>query len=226
MRRIITFFAGLVLLALTVAMLVLTSAIYDTSSQESIITYFFQRNDWSMLRPGTPVRASDISETTMREMLIKKYVTEYFYAVPDYDDITRRMNGSTVLARMSSSEVFDEWKRGEAVGIRSMAQNNMMRTVEIAGEIFKPSDSDYWVVPYVLRTWSKPNDMSLAPQITRGTLLLNIRFKNEIREYDNSGRPFDIGQYLKLGYNRFEFGYDPAAIFRFQVIELKRGAND
>ncbi len=223
MRRIITFFAGILLLILTMAMLFLASAIYDTGAMENIETYFFQTNELSVMRPGNPVRLSDMNETTMREMLIKKYVTEYFYAVPDPNNIENRCTSRSTLARMSTPAVFDAWIRGEAAGIKSMAENNMMRTVDINGEIYM--DGDYWIVPYVLKTWTVPNDMSAMPQITRGILQMNVLFEPGLRD-TLGGAALDIGKYLKCGYNRFETECDPAVIFRFLVTDLERIAND
>ena len=210
------FLFGLMLLALTVAMLFLTSAIYDTGAKESINTHFFQTNELSTQRPGVPVRESEIGETAMREMLIKKYVTEYFYAIPSTNDIERRMGNTSTLAHLSDARVFNDWKSNEAVGIQSMAENGMMRMVEIAGEIYKPNDSDYWIVPYILKTWTKPNDMSVSPQITRGTLLIQLVYEPGIRE------SFDTGKYLKRGYNRVGIKFDPAIMFKFKVMNLER----
>lgn len=219
MRKIIMFFAGIALLVLTMAMLFLASAIYDTGKKEYIDTYFFQTNELSVLRPGNPVRLADMNETTMREMLIKKYVTEYFYAIPDENNIAIRTGARSTLARMSDGAVFNAWLAGEAEGIKSMASNNMMRTVGIDGEIYM--DGDYWIVPYILKTWTVSNDMSKAPQITRGTLQMNILFEPGVRD-NIDGNALDIGKYLKCGYNRFETGCDPAVIFRFLVTDLER----
>ena len=224
-RRLIMFLFGLLLLALAVAMLFLTSAIYDTSARESINPYFFQTNELSVMRPGAPVRASDIGETAMREMLIRKYVTEYFYAIPDTDNIAMRVSDASTLARMSSTTVFNDWANGEAVGIQSMAENHMMRTVTIDGQIYKPEDSDYWIVPYILKTWIVANDMSLTPQTTRGKLLLDVSYEPGIREIVNA-QTFDIGKYLKRSYNEPGNVYDPAVIFKFKVKKLERVAND
>ena len=221
MRRLIMFIFGLLLLALIVAMLFLTSAIYDTGIKESINTHFFQTNELSVMRPGAPIHESEIGETAMREMLIKKYVTEYFYAIPDMDNIKTRMSNNSTMAIMSSAKVFNNWRTGEAQGIQSMAENQMMRTVEIAGEIHKPNDSDYWVVPYILKTWTVSNDMAHTPQITRGTLLMEILYEPGVREIIGN-RPFDVGKFLKDSYNSFENRYDPAVIFRFQVSDLEQ----
>jgi len=221
MRKLIMFFFGLLLLALTVALLFAASAIYDTSTKGSVNTYFFQTNELSVMRPGAPVREAEVGETAMREMLIRKYVTEYFYAIPDMDNIMDRMSSTSTLARMSDAGVFKDWVNGEAVGIQSMAEHSMMRTVEIPNEIYKPADSDYWVVPYILKTWTISNDMSTPPQITHGRLLLEVVYEPGIRK-----TTLDIGQYLKHSYNKFESKYDPAVIFRFMVSKLERIADE
>lgn len=214
------FLGGLVLIALTIAMLFLTSAIYDSAKKSSIDTYFFQRNLRSIERTGAPETPSQIGETAMREMLIKKYVTEYFYVIPDVEDIAKRTTSRSTLARMSSTDVFDTWRNTTANEIETLADEGKMRTVEIDGEIFKPADSDYWIVPYVLYTWEKPNDMTAEPVITHGTLLMYVFYEPGTRD------TIDVGNFLKHGYNRFKSGYDPAVIFRFGVISVENITND
>ena len=219
-RKLITFLASLVLIALTIAMLFLASAIYDSAKKSSVDTYFFQTNRLSEMRPGTPVTAAGIGETAMREMLIKKYVNEYFYAIPDAENIARRASRGSTLASMSTPGVFNTWTQTEAETIETLADQKMMRMVQIDGEIFKPSDSDYWVVPYVLYTWTKANDMTATPVTTRGTLLMDIFYTPGTRE------TIDVGNYLKHGYNRFEQVREPATIFRFGVRNLEQVTND
>lgn len=214
------FLGGLVLIALTIAMLFLTSAIYDSAKKSSIDTYFFQRNLRSIERTGAPETPSQIGETAMREMLIKKYVTEYFYVIPDVEDIAKRTTSRSTLARMSSTDVFDTWRNTTANEIETLADEGKMRTVEIDGEIFKPADSDYWIVPYVLYTWEKPNDMTAEPVITHGTLLMYVFYEPGTRD------TIDVGNFLKHGYNRFKSGYDPAVIFKFGVMSLENITND
>ncbi len=221
MRKLITFIFGLVLLALTVAMLFLVSAIYDTGARTSIETYFFQTDNLSVMRPGAPVRESEMGETAMRDMLIKKFVTEYFYAIPDVANIEHRMGKNSTMFYMSDPRVFNAWLDGEAAGIQSMADHGMMRTVAIDGEIYKEPDSDYWVVPYVLYTWTKPNDMSISPQVTRGVLLMNVLYQPGIRD-NIDAKAFDAGKYLKRGYNDFGLELDPSIVFKFRVMDLER----
>ncbi|MBR4475473.1 MAG: hypothetical protein IKP05_02210 [Alphaproteobacteria bacterium] len=219
-RKLITFLASLVLIALTIAMLFLASAIYDSAKKSSVDTYFFQTNRLSEMRPGAPVTPAELGETAMREMLIKKYVTEYFYAIPDIENIARRMTRASTLAWMSTPAVFNDWLDSEAIEIQALTDKKMMRMVEIDGEIYKPADSDFWIVPYVLYTWETPNDMDTNPIVTHGTLLLDVFFAPGITD------KFDVGNYLKHDYNRFEPGRDPATIFRFGVRNLEQVTND
>lgn len=225
MKKLTMFLAGIILIALTLCMLFLTSAIYDSVQKSSVSTYFFQRNGLSEMRPGTPETPSQIGETVMREMLIKKYVNEYFYAIPDNDNISNRMKRDSALARMSSNTVFNTWLNSEARLIQSLSQQKMMRMVDIDGEIYKPADSDYWVVPYVIYTWDDANDMGAEPVMARGTLLMDVAYEPGTRE-TMGGSKFDIGNYLKHGYNRFDYGYEPAVIFKFRIDHLEHVTND
>ena len=220
MKRLIMFIGGLCLIALTLCMLFVTSAIYDSASSSTVDTYFFQTDNLSKMRPGAPESPAEIGETAMREMLIKKYVNEYFYAIPDVENIAQRMRRTSTLARMSTPDVFNAWLDTTAEEIQALAEQKKMRTVEIDGEIYKPMDSDYWVVPYVLYTWETPNDMSAAPNVTRGTLLIDVFYA------PGTQPTIDIGNYLKHSYNKFESGYDPAGIFRFGVMHLENVNND
>ena len=220
MKRLIMFFGGLFLIVLTLGMLFLTSAIYDSAKKSYVATYFFQTNRLSEMRPGEPVTPAEIGETAMREMLIKKYVTEYFYAIPDSENIAARMTRASTLANMSTPDVFNNWRDTEAVTIQSLADQKMMRMVDIDGEIYKPNDSDYWVVPYILYTWTTTNDMKSVPVVSRGTLLLDVFYAPGTRD------TIDVGNYLKHVYNRFESGYEPATIFRFGVRNLEQITND
>ena len=220
MKKLIGYILGVLLLALVVAMLFFASAVYDTRARESIQTHFFQTNELSVMRPGAPVRESDIGETAMREILIKKYVTEYFYAIPDVENIAVRTQAMSPIARMSTPDVFDKWANSEANVIQSMAQRKMMRTVAIDGEIHKPADSDYWIVPYVLYTWETPNDITTKPKATHGTLLMGVRYEPGFRS------TIDVGKILKHNYNNFESQRDPATIFKFGVEYLENRTND
>lgn len=225
MKKLIMFFGGLVLIALTIAMLFLTSAIYDSVAKTSIDTYFFQTNLQSTMRPGTPETQAEVGETAMREMLIKKYVNEYFYAIPDIENIANRTTAKSVLARMSGRNVFNTWRDTVAEDIQVLAEQRKMRTVDIDGEIFKPNGSDYWVVPYVLYTWESANDIDAQPTITRGILLMDVLYEPGVRK-TLGGNTFDVGKYLKDSYNRFEFGHEPAIIFKFNVVNLENVTND
>ena len=219
MKKVVVLFLGFMLLVMTLAMLFFASAIYDAANKSYIDSYFFQINRASVERPGEPISMKKLSESELRKMFIKKYITEYFYAIPDITNISNRTQAHSAMDWLSKKSVFNEWVNDEAKVIRDLAGNNMLRTVDIDGDIFKPDDSDYWVVPYVLYTWTTPNDMESTPEVTRGILRIDIIFRpGELRER------MDVGQHLENGYNNVQqnYLYDPAAIFRFKVNKLKR----
>lgn len=220
MKKLIMFLSGLVLIVLTLGMLFLTSAIYDSTKKSSVDVYFFQPDNLSTMRPGVPETPVQIGETAMREMLIKKYVNEYFYAIPDIENIAKRMRSHSILDNMSTAQVFRNWLDTTAEEIQELSEKKKMRMVQIDGEIFKPADSDYWVVPYVLYTWENPNDMTTVPTVTHGTLLMDVFYA------PGTQATIDVGNYLKHSYNRFESGYDPVGIFRFGVMHLENITND
>lgn len=213
MKKLIEFLLGLILLGLMCVSLMLVSAIYDAGSKHTIDTMFFQTNNLSSMRLGVPAKVSDIGDAGMRRMLIKKFVNEYFYALPDAENIAVRIQGRTALAQLSSAEVFSEWKNGEAEVIQELAENKSLRTVEVKNPntITKPDGSDYWVVEYELKTWDKPNDMNQVPKITSGLMYLDIIPESgliEIRESVN------VSKYL-------EAGLDAAALFKFMVVNME-----
>jgi len=210
MKKLIMFFAGLILIALMFAALCMAGAIYDAGRGLVVEPWFFQINNLSSMRIGVPASPTDIGDAKIREMLIRKYVTEYFYVVPDIDNVMNRKNGGTAISKMSAPDVFADWQNGEAQVIQSLAEDRAMRLVFIDGEIYKPDGSDYWIVPYRLLTWPAPNDFSASPIVTRGHIFLNI--------YDKPGVRPDMGK-LSIG-EYLERGYDPAAVFKFRVTDV------
>ncbi len=210
MKKLIMFFAGLILIALMFVALCMAGAIYDAGRGMVVEPWFFQINNLSSMRIGVPASVADIGDAKIREMLIRKYVTEYFYALPDITNITQRMNGDTAIYKMSTSNVFTDWQNGEAQVIKSLAEDRAMRLVFIDGQVYKPDGSNYWIVPYRLVTWPAPNDFSSSPIVTRGQIFLDI--------YDEPGVRPDMG---KLSINEYlERGYDPAAVFKFRVTDV------
>ena len=210
------FFAGTALMLMTIAMLYVTAGIFDAGDGHSIDTYFFQINGQSNMRLGYPASTRDLGSNKMRDMLIKKYVYEYLYALPDENDIKQRMTPCSIvhpmapcgtLARMSDAAVFNTWLNSEAPVIEELAAARALRMVRVIDPIVKPEGSDYWIVQYEMKTWYTPNDMTAIPETTRGQMYLVITPDdgyNEIRPQ------IDVGDAL-------DAGIDPAAMFRFKV---------
>ena len=154
-----------------------------------------------------------MGDSEFLDLLVRKYVTEYFYAAPDAENIARRMAANGVLARMSVPAVFEEWTSNEAQSIQKLARDKSMRTVRVIDKIYQPSGSQYWVVNYELTTWNTPNDFSVAPTITRGTMYMNITYEMGMRKDASIA---ELHRFL-------ENGGDPAAVFNFRVNQIIQG---
>lgn len=211
MAKIVSFFIGLCILALMFGAIAGAAAIYDTTRQIKIQTYFFQPNNQSGERVGVPATPADLGRDKMRRLLVEKYLSEYFYVIPDAANVEMRMGANSPLARMSTSDVFAQWLDFEGEYIQELAGKGVFRTVRVVGDIEKPADSDFWTVKYEMKTWYKPNDMAAEPVVTRDVLYMGLVDEN-ILDFRES---LDVAQYL-------EDGYDPAAIFRFGVTAIGR----
>ena len=209
MKTLIMFLSGLLLMVLMCGALVLTGVIYDTGAKTTINTYFFQPGDNAIRRPGVPVSDLTLGADKMRERLIAKYITEYFYVTPDMSDVTRRREGRTSLRRMSLRDVFNTWLQKVAPEIEDLAKNRALRTVSLIS-VAPDTNNKYWIVNYELRTWRAPNNFASAPDVTRGTIYLGINYAPGMR--DKVGKQ-SVEDYL-------ESGGDPAAVFKFVVIDV------
>lgn len=211
MRKIVSFFIGLCILALMFGAIAGAAAIYDTARRIRVETYFFQPNNLSGERVGVPATPADLGPDKMRRRLVEKYISEYFYVIPDTANVEERMSAFSPLARMSTADVFRQWQEQEGAYIKTLAEEGGFRTVRVIGEITKPADSDFWTVEYEMKTWRHPNDMAEEPIVTRDVLYMGLsdQYMMDFREN------IDVAQYL-------EDGYDPAAIFRFGVTAIGR----
>lgn len=211
MRKIISFFIGLAIIALMFGAIAGAAAIYDTTRQIRIETYFFQPNNQSGERVGVPATPADLGPEKMRRRLVEKYLSEYFYVIPDAANVEARMGPNSPLARMSTPEVFAGWRDFEGEYIQELADKGAFRTVRVIGDIEKPADSDFWTVRYEMKTWYKPNNMAEEPVVTRDVLYMGLGDEHMMDFREN----IDVTKYL-------EDGYDPAAIFRFGVTAIGR----
>ena len=210
MRKLILFFSGLLLLVLMFCAIVLSGFIYDTGRKATVETYFFQPDDNSARRPGVPASPADFGDENMRDLLIAKYITEYFYVTPDISDLERRKAGRTALVRMSTPSSYQTWLTTTAPEIEELASGGALRTVSLVSAS-KRENNKYWEIKYELKTWPKSNNFSVLPTVTNGILYMDILYEPGMRTQINQK---GIDQYL-------ESGGDPAAAFRFKVLDVE-----
>lgn len=209
MKKLIIIFSGLLIMALMCVALILSGFIYDTGEKITVDTYFFQPGDTATMRIDEVLSDGELGADAMRERLIAKYITEYFYVTPDVTDIARRKEARTSLARMSTRAVFADWLEKVAPELESMAQNKALRTVSLL-TLTQDVNKQYWIAEYELKTWLKPNNFAASPDVSRGTLYLGVIYEPGIRD---EVRGSSVQEYL-------ESGGDPAAAFKFVVIDV------
>ncbi len=213
MKKLIMFLLGITMLGLVGGVVYLAGGIFDAGWNQRIFPFFFQPNNLSEMRPGVPQTAEYMGNSQFLNLLVRKYITEYFYAAPDPENIARRIGANGALARMSSNAVFEEWYSNQGAQIQRLAENKSMRIARVMDDIYQPSNGQYWVVNYELITWTRPNDFSVAPTVTRGTMYMDITYEMGMRN--------DVG--IGVLHEFLENGGDPAAVFNFRVNRIIQG---
>lgn len=228
MRKIVSFFIGLLLLAITFATVVLVALIYRSNNQLSVKSYIFQMGNYAATqRVGPLQKLEDMSAIELRNKLIKKYVSEYFLVIPGEQNVNER----SVLERLSDTYAYKQWQSGEAKTIADMAAKKMFRRVYVSdadiAAMDMPDGYDYYdadsaepilySVHYRTETWPESNAMWIEPVYETGDIYLEIKFTPGIRETVN-GKKFNIKKYLESGNN-------PVGLFMFKVISIGDGEN-
>lgn len=210
MKKTLIFFIGFLLLILSFGMMYFASTLLTASNTSEINSVIFQPNNLSVNRTKKPISANQLGDS-IQEQLIKKYISEYFYIIPDSENLASRTLGDSIMAALSSPKVFSQWKKNKVPKMIEMAEKKMLQKIIIENEILKKGD--YFEVHYELKTWEKPNIISENPKTEKGIIYLKTRFEKGLRD-TRSGANFDVQKYIKNG-------GDPAALFKFMVMEIK-----
>lgn len=213
MKKVTAFLSVLSLMLVTFGMVAVSAAIYDTASKQTIDEFFFQPANLSSLRIETPVALDDLSDDKIRELLMDKFITEYFYVIPDTANAEARKKGEIGLRFLTDDPAFKQWADTVAYEIASLAAQGVLRMARLV-EMELPQESEnWWTLKYELTTWNKPNDLSSAPEITQGTMYVNLRYQPGIRPTKNY-KTFDLAEFL-------EEGGDPSEIFMFRIKQVE-----
>lgn len=213
MKKIVKFLFFVVILLTMFGMIFLTSAIYDTVPKLNVETFFFQSENEYVKRTAEPIKISDFKTEQLRNMLLEKYLIEYFYVVPNEQNIILRQNKQTPLWSMSTPSVFEAWQKNVLPEIKSLAENGVLRMVKLVSIEDTPSDMKkmpYSKVEYELKTWEKPNDLLSPPVVSKGTIFMRIHFLPYMMKTVR-GKP--VLEYL-------ESGKDPAGVFSFGIADI------
>lgn len=215
MNKVVMFLMGIVILVVISAAMFFTGAIFDASNKQSVRTYFFQGNNFSYQRPGLPLSPKQLGESQLFNLLVQKYVTEYFYVLPELADIERRESNVGPLNTMSNNAAtFNKWKETVAPEIREMAQAGMLRTVSVSTPL---KYGDFYQVEFELTTWQYPNDMDEMPTISSGVMQFKVAKRLSMTESSLAETNVEM---LKQLHARIKEGYDPVGVFNFRVSDV------
>jgi len=223
MRKIRSFFIGILLIAIMFAMVIGVALLYRANDQLSIKSYFFQIDNYSANRVGALQNLNDMSAIELRNKLIKKYVSEYFTVIPGETNVGNR----SVLKNLSDANAYNQWQSSEAQRISKMSAEKMFRRVYVSdadiAAVDLPEGYDYYSVTtaeyilysvhYTTQTWAESNAMWVEPTYETGNIYIEARFKPGIKEN------IDIKKYLESGEN-------PSGLFMFEVTNVNSGENE
>lgn len=213
MRKLLSFLSGIILIAFAIGMVGVVCIVYDTADSSEIKPYFFQPNTLSQRRVDDPKTVADLGDEMVRNMLIYKYINEYFYVVPNQKEIDSRIKGtypsgnSTVLRGMSAKPAFDYWVKNESEKIRELSARGIMRTIDVKN--ISVGATGHLIVEYELKTWFTANDMYETPTTTRGRMYMDVRYTPGTRQDT-------------VALERLERGVDAASVFNFTVLSVEQ----
>jgi len=223
LKKLVSLLSMLILVVITGVIVYLGATLFDVSRRVTVNPYFMQPADFSTERTGRPVNIATLNEDFKRTRLIAKFAMEYFYVIPDANNIALRTANGGPLRFLSSAEVFNEWKTNVAPVLSKMAESGMLQRVIVhqrdgAPDIVK--SGDYYVVTYDLVTYSRSNTLAAAPTVSRNNqlrlrILDDLAAKKARDFWPGTATPFDVEDFL-------EAGGDPSGIFRFQVTEVRQ----
>lgn len=210
--------SGLLMLVAMLGLLFFAGAIYDAEQKQQIDSFFFQIPSKAANRVNTPIPADSMPDSFLREIIIARFVNEYFYVIPDAKNAELRTNSE--LPRNTDGTVtpmgflpiyksiYDKWLQNVAPEIVNMAEQKMLRTVRIFPG-FTMSDSGHLIVKYELTTWTKPNDVLALPEVTQGELYMDV-----------TKEPVHMESPQKVLYRLQTQKLEPVAAFNFYILDV------
>lgn len=215
MKKMTFMFSGILLLVTMLGLLFFVGAIYDAEKKQKIETFFFEPIEASRDRIKTPISADDMPDNYLRNMLITRFLNEYFYVIPDTNNAKARADWHNVdgtptalVGLAGRRSVITKWTETEAKKIIELAEDGALRFVHVDTENITESESGHLVVPYTLTTWTKPNDVLAAPEVWSGNIYLEVT-RDPIRV-----------QSTQKTLDRLERGVDPVAAFSFRILDV------
>ncbi|MDR1027119.1 MAG: hypothetical protein LBL46_01745 [Rickettsiales bacterium] len=213
MKKLIGFFSGLTIIAMTGAVLLAAIQLYEYAAKNIITPVLLQSADLHQNRIAAPIALADLSEAYIRNQLIIKYARAYLEVAPVADELSARATGQGALRSMSGPDALAKWKAGVLPELERIAAQKQMRRAFVDPRAIVQK-GEYWVVPFSTKTWAAPNDLDIRPKTESGReMYIKLRFNKKVRT-TLGGADFDAGRAL-------DAGFPPSAVFEFVVDEVE-----
>ena len=215
MKRIVLILTGIFMMITMLGLLFFSGAIYDAEKKYSVDTYFFEPDSQSARRVLPPASVDSIPSKMLRNLIIARFVNEYFYVIPDvnnaekrteFEDVDGKVTALWGLVPTGKKMVCKNWAKNVAPEIKQLAEKMALRMVRISK--ISESESGHLVIEYELRTWYNPNNPMAKPVVTNGELYLSV-----------TSDPVRMEQTEEV-LQRLKEGVDPVSAFKFNILDV------
>ncbi|MDR2685296.1 MAG: hypothetical protein LBB23_00800 [Rickettsiales bacterium] len=200
MKKFINALVMMMILALGLAAGTLSAFIFSSAKKAGVEPIVFQTSDYAAARAEL-IAADDVSEKRMIDLLIRRWIYDAYYAVPDLGDAKIRATKDprhSFVYSASVPEVFEIWSDEVLPEIEEIASRHGKRDVFVVS--IEPEE-EYYKVSIRLRTWTDADKRVDDDQVK----YLKVAYEPGLKE--------DFARILEAG--------DAAKAFKFKVLEFR-----
>jgi hypothetical protein len=209
-KKLFGFLFSVLLILCAIAVAYFAAQMFDMTRRVSVSPQILLTDDVSDNRTSKPIAFDDLPDEFVRDILIRRFMTEYFGVLPGERLMAQTANG--ILRGMASASALEYRAENIELELLELAAARAMRRVTVTGPVV--TDGDWLRVKFDEITWKRPNEIWNPPTLRTGReVMLRVRFDKSLREI-RGDKPFDAGAFMTDG-------GDPAAVFRFIVEEVR-----
>jgi hypothetical protein len=200
MKKLISSFSIVLAVCLAIVSAVVAGWIFLSGERATVSPFVFTASA-SDARVRPPRTLSDYNQEELIDMLIKKWVAEAFYVIPDVNNIKARAASGAFLSEMSDAAVLSRWNAAVRPDLDVIVNNHGMQDVHVKTIV---KNGDFYRVNFDVITWA--DGKKPTSRIIKGKIVdLNIKYQEGLKPNAES--------FLEQG--------DAAMAFYFKVMDIK-----